>query len=60
MTTTRENELMPCPFCGRLPHYQIDHTTERRDSIWCRYCDFGIFDPDEQGSVRQAWNTRAK
>lgn len=51
--------LAPCPFCGGEARYQADHTTECRDSVWCGACDFGMFDPDEQGSVVAAWNRRA-
>lgn len=52
-------ELKPCPFCGGEARYQIDHTTEERNSVWCGKCDFGMFDPDDTGSVVTAWNTRA-
>lgn len=51
--------LLPCPFCGGEARYQADHTTECRDSVWCGTCDYGMFDPDEQGSVIAAWNRRA-
>lgn len=51
--------LLPCPFCGGEARYQANHTTECRDSVWCWACDFGMFDPDEQGSVVAAWNRRA-
>lgn len=50
--------LAPCPFCGGEARYQADHTTEYRDSVWCGNCDYGMFDPDEQGSVVAAWNRR--
>ncbi len=52
-------EIKACPFCGGEATYQPDHTTECRDSIWCIRCDFGMSDPDEQGSVITAWNRRA-
>lgn len=52
-------EIKPCPFCGGDAGYQPGHTIEFRDSIWCIRCDFGMFDPDEQGSVITAWNRRA-
>lgn len=51
--------LLPCPFCGGEARYQADHTTERRDSVWCGACDYGMFDPEEQRSVVAAWNRRA-
>lgn len=52
-------ELLPCPFCGGRPRYQIDHTTEQRNSVLCVSCDFGISDPDDTGNVVAAWNRRA-
>ena len=58
MTDTSTDALLPCPFCGGEGRYQKDHTTEYRDSIWCRNCDFGMFDPDDEGSVVAAWNRR--
>lgn len=53
------SDLLPCPFCGGEARYQADHTTECRDSVWCGACDYGMFDPDDQGSVVTAWNRRA-
>ena len=54
----RDDELLPCPFCGGEAWYNIDHTTELCNSVWCRACDFGVFDPNGTGSSVAAWNRR--
>jgi hypothetical protein len=70
MTTTNQQALKPCPFCGTEPlesriepHKQHIAMMPDYPGAWCiecPKCEFQLFDHDSSENVAGAWNPSMK
>jgi hypothetical protein len=62
----KEEEFLPCPFCGECPVFR----TEKGESLWshnivdwfyvnCHNCDIGMNTCDTKQELFDKWNSRA-